>query len=364
MMELLLLLPLWLYVVFQLFVWSGFVRVNQTRPALTKYPRVAVLVPARNEEQHIIRCLNSLLELNYPAGQLEIHIGEDGSTDATPELLREFVKTYPQVKVHVISGNIGSARAKGNVLAQLVKATDASFLFVTDADILVGKDWIRALLPWLSEAGCGIVSGTTLVDGKSLFEQYQGMEWTLGNGYLIGLDRLGIRSTAAGNNMAFTREAYQATGGFENMPFSVTEDFQLFRAIRSKGYPSMNLMERASLNHSAAQQALQPLLHQRKRWMQGARDLPWFWVVIFGLQAAFYPVLLVMFLINAKLALNVWVVKYLVQTLFLLRIQMRMDYPLRLHVLLTYECYSLMMHWMMMGFYLAPVKMDWKGRQY
>lgn len=364
MIELFLLLPLWLYVVFQLLVWSGFVRVNQSRPGLTKYPRVAVLVPVRNEEQHIIRCLKSLLDLNYPADQLEIHVGEDGSTDATPELLRELIHAHPQVKIHTITGNLGSARAKGNVLAHLVKGTDAPFLFVTDADILVGKDWIRSLLPWLSEGGCGIVSGTTLVDGKTLFEQYQGMEWTLGNGYLIGLDRLGIRSTAAGNNMAFTREAYLATGGFENMPFSVTEDFQLFRAIRAKGYSTMNLMERSSLNHSAAQRAIQPLLHQRKRWMQGARDLPWYWIMIFGLQAAFYPVLLVMFFFNFKLALNVWAMKYLLQTLFLLRIQIRMGYPLRLHVLLTYELYSLVMHWLMMGFYLAPVKMDWKGRQY
>lgn len=362
--EIIVLLILWFYVVFQLLVWVGFLTVKLRKPHLNHFPKVAVLVPARNEEEQIGPCLESLLALDYPTDKIEIWVGDDGSEDRTAEIIKGYSDRFPRIHYYLVNGNLGSARAKGNVLAQLVAETKAEYLFVTDADITVAKNWIRNLLIWLCEETVGMVSGTTLVDGQASLAKWQGLEWTLGNGYLIGLDRLGIKSTAVGNNMAFTRTAYQATGGYENMPFSVTEDFQLFRAIRRKGFETVNLMDRGSLNHSSAQDKLGKLLHQRKRWMLGAQQLPWYWILIFGLQAAFYPALFVLFFVNWNLALQVWFVKYLLQTLFLFRIQIRLGHPIKFFILLSYEAYSILMHLLMILFYLLPIKMDWKGRKY
>jgi cellulose synthase/poly-beta-1,6-N-acetylglucosamine synthase-like glycosyltransferase len=195
-------------------------------------------------------------------------------------------------------------------------------------------------------------------------EKWQGLEWSLGYGYIVGLDQLGLKSTAVGNNMCFTREAYEATGGYQIMPFSVTEDFQLFQAIKQNGYKTLNLIEPESLNISSAQTKLKSLLHQRKRWMIGAQDLPWYWIIIFGLQAVFYPCLFWLLMVHSDLALDIWLIKILLQSFYLLLIHIRLKRPLHFLSFVLFEPYSLLMQLMMLLFYFWPVSMVWKDRKY
>src|SRR5436189_3406861 len=56
-------------------------------------PPVTVIVPARNEERNIERCARSLLEQDYP--DYEFIVVDDGSTDATPQILARLQAEYP-----------------------------------------------------------------------------------------------------------------------------------------------------------------------------------------------------------------------------------------------------------------------------
>lgn len=364
MVELILLLLLWLYVFLQILIIAGFLSENTKSHKLQTFPKICVLVPARNEEKNIKSCLDALLLLNYPQELIEIVVGNDGSEDGTAEIVRQYASDYPFIKFVNIAGNLGSARAKSNVLAQLVQLTQAPYIFVTDADIQVHKQWVQNLLPVLMQKQMGIVSGTTLVRGEFMFGNYQGLDWTLGFGYLIGLDRLGLKSTAVGNNMCFTREAYLQTGGYENMPFSVTEDFQLFQAIRLKGFGTANLMEPHSLNISAAQENVYQLLHQRKRWMLGALKLPYHWLVIFGLQALFYPCLFALLFVHFGLALKVWLAKIVLQNLYLYLIHKKLKVSIHWPTFLSFEAYTLPIQLAMILFFILPIPMQWKNRTY
>ena len=356
---------LWLFICLQLFVISGYLSLPNSKKKYTQtQPHLAILVPARNEAQNIAACLDSLLQLNYPSQNLEIWIGNDQSTDETAQIVAKYAQKHPHIHLYSVQNTIGSARAKGNVLAHLVKMSTAPYIFVTDADICVGKNWLNQLLLYLQEPGVGMVSGTTLVKGVGFLQEGQSLDWTLGNGYLIGLNQLGLKSTAVGNNMAFTREAYLSTGGYENMPFSVTEDFQLFSAIAAKGFKTHNLMDRASLNLSKPQTEFKKLLHQRKRWMMGAQDLPWYWAIIFGVQAFFYFGLLLMFWLNPNMALTIWVIKWFLQQSYLVLIHIKLNQKLPVAAFIGYELYAILMHFAMIAFYIYPTKMDWKGRKY
>lgn len=363
-MEIAIVVLLWLFICLQLLVIAGFLSISKNRFKPTDFPKVAILVPARNEAQNISECLNALLQLNYPKELLEIWVGDDQSSDDTAFIVQAFSEKHLHIHLCQIEDNMGSARAKGNVLAHLVDRCKAEYIFVTDADIVVGKNWVMSLLPNLQLPQMGMVSGTTLVKGNGFLEAGQSLDWTLGNGYLIGLNQLGLKSTAVGNNMAFTRQAYLATGGYENLPFSVTEDFQLFSAIRSKGFKTENRLEKASLNISKPQYDFIKLLHQRKRWMMGAQALPWYWAVIFGIQAFFYLGIFILAWLNLILALKIWAIKWVLQQSYLLLIHQRLQEKMPWLNFFGYEAYSLFMHVAMIGFYFSPTKMDWKGRKY
>jgi len=364
MFEIILILLLWFFISLQLFVLASVLADRPISENLKEFPQIVILVPARNEEESIVDCLQSLVQLNYPKECLQIWVGDDNSSDKTAQLVQQFALENTVVHYYKVNENLGSARAKGNVLEHLVQATQANYIFVTDADIQVSPNWVKQLLPKLISQECGIVSGTTLVQGNSLFKTWQGIDWTIGNGNLIGLDRLGIKSTAVGNNMAFTRTAYLKTGGYSKMKFSVTEDFQLFKAIRQVGFGSHNFMDAASLNISKAQESVQNLLHQRKRWMIGARDLPWYWLFIFGLQASFYPCIFILFGLNQNLAITIYFSKWILQTCFVLLIHVRLRKAIPWLGLILYEFYSIYIHVLMITFYFIPIKMNWKERSY
>src|SRR5690242_14489550 len=60
---------------------------------LASYPKVSIVVPVRNEERNIRRCLGTLLAFDYPS--FEILTADDGSTDKTMEIVAELAKNQP-----------------------------------------------------------------------------------------------------------------------------------------------------------------------------------------------------------------------------------------------------------------------------
>lgn len=356
---------LWLFLLVQLLLFILLLADDYKNTPINKnidLPDIAILIAARNEEALLTGCLNSLLQLNYPINKLNILIGNDGSTDKTEEILKAFCNAHAHINYINITQQVKQAKAKANVLAQLVKQTTAPYIFVTDADIIVNPNWVLHLLPFLHANKYGIVSGTTMVTGSSFLQRMQGIEWLMASTQIIGLDRAGIKTTAVGNNMAFIRKAYLATGGYENIPYSVTEDFQLYKYMLKHGYKTINILNQNSLQLTSAPPDFTTYLHQRKRWLTGAAALPLHVKLILALYAAFFPSTIILLFINPYLALKIWCVKLLVQTIGLIYAHNRLKQPFKWHDLLFYEIYTNLNTFVMLGFYAWPVGLKWKGR--
>ena len=108
------------------------------KPAIGKMnvkPLVSIIIPVKNEERTIEKCLHSLQALNYP--NYEIIVVNDGSTDSTGELLKKF----PAVKVITTEG-IGPAAARN--LA--IESSAGEYLAFTDGDCIIHPEWLNELL--------------------------------------------------------------------------------------------------------------------------------------------------------------------------------------------------------------------------
>ncbi len=158
-----------LFLLIQLFSWISILSCSSKEvQSRSEYPKVSVLLAARNEEKLILRCLEAMAQFNYPQDQLEILIGDDASTDNTLDLVRDYIKDKPNFKVFSISEVHGKGRGKANVLGQLAHQAEGAFYFITDVDVKLPKDWILGLLQEF-EDGVGIVSGTTMCESGRFF---------------------------------------------------------------------------------------------------------------------------------------------------------------------------------------------------
>ncbi|MES2779166.1 MAG: glycosyltransferase [Bacteroidota bacterium] len=329
-----------------------------------EWPMLSVLVAARNEEQHIVQCLQALDELDYPRNKLQILVGNDQSEDTTEALVSAFIKDKPEFKLVNITTGMGKAKGKANVLAHLAHLATGSIYAITDADIIVNRQWAKGLVSHFTDDQMAIVSGLTMVYDKPIVAQLMGLDWLFYMGLIKGFDNLGMGCTAVGNNMAITKEAYWSVGGYETLDFSVTEDYKLYEQVRKKGWKTKNIISRNSLNISRPVGSFLQLMHQRKRWLTGARELPFYWWILFGVLGSLFPVIVILFFYQPVLALQLYGIKVGLQSLFIVLLQHRLTMRQNVLLVLLYDVYANIIAICTQVFFLLPVKMQWKKRTY
>jgi cellulose synthase/poly-beta-1,6-N-acetylglucosamine synthase-like glycosyltransferase len=354
-----------IYIAIQLVVLVSFLQHNEQEKTLKddELPFISILIAARNEERNILYCLTSLCGLNYPKDKYEILVGNDGSEDHTEHFVRDFIKEKSSFALYNITEEVGLAKGKANVLAQLARKAKGEYLLITDADTEVQPDWPRTLVSQADEK-TGIVSGVTVVRSGGLIDDMQQTDWLSFMAHMQGFENLGKSATAVGNNMLVSRKAYDETGGYENIPFSVTEDYKLFQYIRELGWKTKNVALSACVNYSRGLGTFNKVIRQRLRWLTGARELPAFWWFIFTVYALFWPAVTVVALHNWVLALQLIGIKVVLQWLYLILFGLRLKLTGISFRIPEYEVYSILITAACTLAFLMRRPVNWKGRKY
>jgi chlorobactene glucosyltransferase len=119
-------------------------------------PSLSIIVPARNEEQNIARCVNSLLSTRHPG--FEVIVVDDRSTDATRGIVDAIAQRNPRLKVvagaQLPDGWVGKPWA----LAQGARIARGAWLLFTDADTEHEPLAATSALARALESGYGVVS--------------------------------------------------------------------------------------------------------------------------------------------------------------------------------------------------------------
>jgi glycosyltransferase involved in cell wall biosynthesis len=118
-------------------------KVPQLTMRTDTFRTVSIIIPARNEANHLEGCLNSLLQLDYPRDLIEILVVDNGSTDKTREIAARLGAMVLRDDHLLVSGlrNLGAHHAKGE------------FLAFVDADCVVASDWLKSAAAYFDAAG-------------------------------------------------------------------------------------------------------------------------------------------------------------------------------------------------------------------
>jgi len=148
-------------------------------------------------------------------------------------------------------------------MAEGIKLSSGEIILTTDADCIVNPLWAKTIASYYV-GNVGVVNGFTSQFVNGSFSGMQAIDFVYLLFIAAGTINLGKPVSCIGNNMSFRKKAYEETDGFENLPFSVTEDFLLLNSIHKlKKYEVLYPLDINSLIVSKPATNLRELFNQR-----------------------------------------------------------------------------------------------------
>ncbi len=226
------------------------------------FPQVSILVPARNESAVLADVVCSLFALDYPV-PLDIWIVDDGSTDATPQILQQLKRQFPSLQVHQRLSKGG----KSGALNAVLPFTKCEIVLVCDADAQLPRDFLQLTVPLFAQRNIAAVQASKGISNFNVnfLTQCQQMEMSCDR--YLQAQRIAVNGMAElrGNGMLVRRDFLEKCHGWSED--TLTDDLDLtFKLYLAGG-------EIAFVNTTTIQEQgvtnWKNLWHQRCRWAEG-----------------------------------------------------------------------------------------------
>ncbi len=193
---------------------------------------VSIVIPIRNEEEYIVKCLESIVNQDYPKEKLEVILVDGMSEDKTVHIIREYMKKYDFIKLFEnprktvqYALNIGIQNAAGEYIVRM------------DAHAEYAQDYVSRSVEYLEKMDAANVGGPTIVKGKKPVQKAiaatYASPFALGGSSHYKDDFEGYADTVAWG--AFKRQDLIELGLYdERLPRNEDDDLN-FRIIESGG---------------------------------------------------------------------------------------------------------------------------------
>lgn len=221
-----------------------------TQPYLSKYPlqspdSVSVLIPARNEESNIRNLLVDLQQQTYR--NIDVTVYNDLSTDATGQIVEEFVKADSRFRLISADGLPEGWLGKNNACHQLALQANGNYLLFLDADVRVEKSFVEQALAYMQRKKLHLLSFFPYQVLGSFGEAITVpvMQWILLSLLplkLVTWSRRPALSAANGQMMMFRAETYRKHWFHEIYRSNPVEDILIARKMKRLRYRIATLL--------------------------------------------------------------------------------------------------------------------------
>jgi cellulose synthase/poly-beta-1,6-N-acetylglucosamine synthase-like glycosyltransferase len=237
-------------------------------PGSPELPTVSVLVPVKNEEKVVGRLLKALLKLDYPSQKMEIIIVDDGSTDKTVEMCKEYVEKYSdRIKLLQRSRSDGKPSALNYGLIHARGRIVATF----DADNVPEPDTLLKAVEFFEDPSVDAVQGTicSINADENMLTKFLSYEAAVRfKAYMQGKDVLKLFVHLAGTCQFIRRGVLTRIGGWSKQ--SLSEDMEISARLTKNNYSIKYAPDIRSWEENPS--TLGQLMNQRLRWYRGCLD--------------------------------------------------------------------------------------------
>lgn len=327
-------------------------------------PFVTILVAARNEKFNIAACIESLKSLLYDKELLEIILINDNSDDETLDIMSE--KTAGLQHFRILDTKdcpAGTLRGKTRALDFGFSNARGSLIMMTDADCTIRPDWVDETVKYYDN-NTGMICGFTRIKHiHTVFTGLQSLDWI----YLqaIAVSGAGINSplSCIGNNLSVSRKAYEASGGYSNLSYSITEDLSLLRAVYKKNFTIKYPVNPKMTAETEGCPNIRELYRQKKRWFRGGAGINALGYLLGLLLYAMNAVLVSGFLyMDAAHYLLVVFLKLVSELMIIIPLYKRLEFRNLMMFFPLFQLYFAAYGLLLPFTFLSGKKVHWKGR--
>jgi chlorobactene glucosyltransferase len=208
------------------------------------YPLVSIIVPARDEERNIQRCVESLLEQSYP--NFEVIVVDDGSTDNTSSILENIIQTHPQSNrlwVQRLRDELPEGWAgKPHAIHAGVQESHGDWLLFTDADTWHNPNALQCALTAAINTGSDLYTLGTAQELPGFWDKVMMPMAYLGISMMYPVkkvnDPLSSIAIANGQFILIRRAVYDILGGYARPELRNTllDDRDLAYTVKQQGF--------------------------------------------------------------------------------------------------------------------------------
>ncbi len=246
--------------------WQLTVERDDSKQALSKFLKISIIVPFRDEEQNLAALLESFEQLDYPVEHTEFIFVDDHSSDLSQGVIKKFIEARSNGKLlQLESGKQGKKQA----LAHAIENASGEIILTTDADCTAPTKWLCSVNNSFQDQNLNMLVGAVkIIPSKSFFSKMQSLEFAslIGSGAATLL--YGLATMSNGANLAFRKSAFSDVEGYkDNFNIPSGDDEFLMRKISQKFPKSVAFFSNPeSVVTTQPQQSLSKFIQQRIRW--------------------------------------------------------------------------------------------------
>jgi cellulose synthase/poly-beta-1,6-N-acetylglucosamine synthase-like glycosyltransferase len=259
--------------------------------------KISVIIPARNEENNIAACLDSLAAQDYPNELLEIIVADDHSTDGTAGIVSRYTNSGIilldlKKEISVTPGHPGS---KKSAISAGIKKSSGTLIITTDADCLFPENWLSTLVSFYETYDpVFIAAPVKFSKEKKALYVFQSLDFLSLQGITAASVYDGFHTMCNGANLAYEKETFEAVDGFAGIDKIASGDDMLLmhKIYMLNPKKVMYCLSPDAIVETKPVENLKAFFDQRIRWASKA--------LVYHDKRIFY-VLMLVYLLNALL---------------------------------------------------------------
>jgi cellulose synthase/poly-beta-1,6-N-acetylglucosamine synthase-like glycosyltransferase len=235
------------------------------------HTKISVIISARNEEQSIGICLQSILGQNYSANLFEVIVVDDHSTDQTAAIVQSFSmnKNVRLIFLKDFTDGTTLNSYKKKAIDVAIQQSTGTLIVTTDADCIVPTTWLQSIATFYEKNDPAFIAApVAYYNENSFLKIFQSLDFMTLQGITGASVYKKFHSMCNGANLAYERKVFDEVGGFKGIDTIASGDDMLLMHKIYQRYPEriQFLKSKQAIVQTQAMETLSGFFNQRIRW--------------------------------------------------------------------------------------------------